>query len=88
MLFGDVTNVLAGPVSRGSGIHLTTNTANSGISLREGSVDARYNPPQMLVGLVAGNITNSMGHSLYHSPASLDKPHTANSQIIFGGSRP
>jgi hypothetical protein len=42
----------------------------------------------MLAGLVVDNITNSMTYSLYLSPASLDNPSTANSQIIFGGIDP
>lgn len=42
----------------------------------------------MLAGLVADNITNTMAYSLYLSPASLDNPSTANSQIIFGGIDP
>ena len=42
----------------------------------------------MLAGLAADNITNTMAYSLYLSPASLDNPSTANSQIIFGGIDP
>lgn len=46
------------------------------------------NPPQMLIGLVDNNITNSMTFSLYLSPLSLSSPSTAASQIIFGGIDP
>ena len=42
-------------------------------------------PPQILVGIVANNITNSMTFSLYLSPLSLSQPERAASQIIFGG---
>jgi hypothetical protein len=46
------------------------------------------NPPQMLIGLVENNISNSMTFSLYLSPNSLSSPSTAASQIIFGGIDP
>jgi hypothetical protein len=88
VLFGDATSPGAGTGFMGVRYFLQRTSANKSLKAGGAPASLPLDPPQMLVGIVQNNITNSMTFSLYLSPLSLSSPSTAASQIIFGGIDP